>query len=159
MGYWSVPPVFEWQFSDICQNLKNTYTWSSSSPSKNQASVYFHRGKEKRKLNPCICTQRIGNSLNVCYQGNNEINYHASTEGSIIKFFLKMRGQPCGRVVKFTRSVLAAQSFTSSDPGRGPTHHSSSRAAAASHIAEIEGLTARIYNIPGGFGEKKKKNK
>ena len=31
---------------------------------------------------------------------------------------------PCGRVVKFTRSALAAQGFSSSDPGHryGPAH-------------------------------------
>ena len=39
-------------------------------------------------------------------------------------------------------------------------HHSSSHAEAASHRAQTEGPTARIYNyVLGGFGEKKKKKK
>ena len=37
-------------------------------------------------------------------------------------------------------------------------HHSQSHAEAASHIAQPEGSTTRIYNhVLGGFGEKKKK--
>ena len=36
-------------------------------------------------------------------------------------------------------------------------HHSSGHAEAASHIAQPEGPTTRIYNyVLGGFGEKKK---
>ena len=39
-------------------------------------------------------------------------------------------------------------------------HRSSGHTEAASHIAEPEALTTRIYNyVPGGFGEKKKKKK
>ena len=38
-------------------------------------------------------------------------------------------------------------------------HHSSSHAEVASHIAELEGPTTRIYNyVLGDFGEKKEKN-
>ena len=37
------------------------------------------------------------------------------------------RGLPCGRVVKFARSVLAAQGFAGSDPGCG---HGTTRQAA-----------------------------
>ena len=37
-------------------------------------------------------------------------------------------------------------------------HHSSGHAEVASHIAQPEALTTRMYKyIPGGFGEKKKK--
>ena len=37
---------------------------------------------------------------------------------------IRHRGQPCGPVVKLTRSALVAQSFTGSDPGcgHGPAH-------------------------------------
>ena len=52
---------------------------------------------------------------------------------------------------------MAAQGFASLDPGCGPTHRSSGHAEAASHIAQPEALTTRIYNyVPGGFGEKNK---
>ena len=33
----------------------------------------------------------------------------------------KTRGQPCGRVVKFTHSALVAQCFAGLDPGRRPS--------------------------------------
>ena len=63
-------------------------------------------------------------------------------------------------MVKFAHSALAAQGFAGSDSGHRPTHHSSGHAEAASHIAEPEGPTTRIYNyVLGGFGEKKKKKK
>ena len=40
--------------------------------------------------------------------------------------------------------------FAGSDPGHGPTHHSSSHAEAASHLEELERHTTRIYNyVPG----------
>ena len=65
-------------------------------------------------------------------------------------------GQPCGEVVKFVCSTLAAQGFASSDPG----HSSLSHAEAASHIAQPEALTTRIYNyILGVLWEKTKKKK
>ena len=39
-------------------------------------------------------------------------------------------------------------------------HHPSDHVEAASHIAQPEALTTRIYNyVLGGFGEKKKKGK
>ena len=48
--------------------------------------------------------------------------------------------------------------FASSDPGHGPTHRSSSHAVAASHIEQLEALTAKIHNYVLGFwGEKRKK--
>ena len=63
-------------------------------------------------------------------------------------------------MVKFTRSTLVPQGFTSSNPGRGhgtahqamlmwrPTCHNQKRP------------TARIYNyVLGGFGEKKEEKK
>ena len=47
--------------------------------------------------------------------------------------------------------------FAGSDPG---CRHSLSHAGVASHIAQLETLTTRIYNyVLGGFGEKKKKEK
>ena len=66
-------------------------------------------------------------------------------------------GQTHGRVVKFVHCVSAAQGFPGLDPGRRP-HSSSSHAEAASHIAELERPTTRIYSyVLGGLGEKKKK--
>ena len=39
-------------------------------------------------------------------------------------------------------------------------YHSSSHAEIASHIAELAGPTARMYNyVLGGFGEKKKEKR
>ena len=47
--------------------------------------------------------------------------------------------------------------FTGSAPGRRPTHCSSSHAVVASHIAELEWFTTRIYNyVLRLWGEKKK---
>ena len=60
-------------------------------------------------------------------------------------------------MVKFARSPSATQGFVSLDPGRrhGTAHQAISEVA--SHIAELEGPTTRIYNyVQGGFGEKKK---
>ena len=60
-------------------------------------------------------------------------------------------------MVKFERSTSAAQGFAGSDPGRGQgtTHQAMLR---ASHIAQPEALTARLYNyVLWGFAEKKKK--
>ena len=54
-------------------------------------------------------------------------------------------------------SALAAQGFTGSDPGHG--HGTTYRPAeAASHIAEPEGPTTRIYNyvLGGLWGEEEK---
>ena len=63
-------------------------------------------------------------------------------------------------MIKFSCSALATWGFRASDPGNGPTYCSSSHAEAASHIAQPEGPTTRIYNhVLGGFGEKKKKKK
>ena len=65
------------------------------------------------------------------------------------------RGQPCGWVVKFVHSALAAQGFAGLDAGRSSGH-----AEAGSHIANPEGPTTGIYNyVLGGFREKKKKKK
>ena len=61
-------------------------------------------------------------------------------------------------MVKFLRSTLAAQGFAGLDSrhGHGTAHQA--HAEMASHIAESEGPTTRIYNyVLGGFGEKKKK--
>ena len=70
------------------------------------------------------------------------------------------RGQPCGRVVKFACSISAAQGFTGSDPGRGHGTAHQAMLEVASHIAQPEGPTSRIYNyVLGGFGDKKKKKK
>ena len=75
-----------------------------------------------------------------------------------ITFKKKMRGQPRGRVVKFTCSASVAQGFSSLDARHRPKHRSSSHAEAMSHMAQPEGSTTRIYNyVLGGFGEKKKK--
>ena len=34
---------------------------------------------------------------------------------------MRMRGRPCGQVVKFTHSTSAAQGFAGLDPGHGPS--------------------------------------
>ena len=57
-------------------------------------------------------------------------------------------------MVKFVRSASAAWGFPGSDPGRGTWHHSSGHVEAASHIAQVEEPTTKIYNYEqGGFGE------
>ena len=57
-------------------------------------------------------------------------------------------------MVKFAHSTSAAQAFTGLDPGHGHGH-----AEVASHIAQPEGPTTRIYNyVLGAFEEKKKKS-
>ena len=75
----------------------------------------------------------------------------------------KDRGQPCGRGVQLGCSTLGAWGFAGSDPTahHGLTwHRSPGHAEAASHTAQPEALTTRIYNyVLGGFGEKKKKKK
>ena len=63
-------------------------------------------------------------------------------------------------MVRFALSPLAAQGFTSSDPGRGHGTAHQAHAEAASHMAQPEEPTTRIYNyVLGGFGEKPKKRK
>ena len=71
------------------------------------------------------------------------------------------RPTPRGGVVKFARSVMAAQGFTGSDPGRGHgTTHQATHVEAASHMTQLEGRTTKINNyVLGGFGEKKQKEK
>ena len=49
--------------------------------------------------------------------------------------------------------------FAGSDPGRRPTYCSSGHAEVASHMAEQEGLTTRIYNYALGLWGGKKKRK
>ena len=57
-------------------------------------------------------------------------------------------------MVKFTHSASAAQG---SDPGHGP---SLGRVEAASHMPQLEGPTAKMYNyVLGGFWEKKAEKK
>ena len=61
-------------------------------------------------------------------------------------------------MVKFESSTLLAQ-VVSSDPGHGPTHHSSSHAVAAPHMEELEGPTTRIYNYVLGLYRENRKRK
>ena len=62
-------------------------------------------------------------------------------------------------MLKSARSTSAAQGFAGSDP-RQTWHRSPSHAEAASHIAELEGPTTRIYSyVLGGFAGQKKKRK
>ena len=69
-----------------------------------------------------------------------------------------MRGWSCGRVVKFARSALAAQSFHWFGSWAWTKHRSSSHAEVVSYIAKLEGPTVRIYScVLEGFEEKKKK--
>ena len=63
-------------------------------------------------------------------------------------------------MTKFTCSTLVAQGFAGSDASWGTWHHSSGHAEVASHIAQPEALTTRIYDyVLGGFEEKNKKKK
>ena len=62
---------------------------------------------------------------------------------------------PCGRVVKFAHSALAAQGFTGSDPGCGHGTAHQAMLWQVAHIAQREALTTRIYNyvLGGLWGE------
>ena len=63
-------------------------------------------------------------------------------------------------MVKLPCSISAAGDFTGSDPGRGHGSTHQAMVEAASHIAQPEALTTRIYNfVLRGFGEKKKKKR
>ena len=54
--------------------------------------------------------------------------------------------------------LFSSPGFAGSNPGHRPTHHASSYAGAASHMAELEGPTPRMYScVLGGFGEEKKR--
>ena len=65
----------------------------------------------------------------------------------------------CGQVVKLVHSALAALGFHWFGSWTWTWHRSSGRPEAASHIAQQEALTTRVYNyVMGGFGEKEKKN-
>ena len=55
--------------------------------------------------------------------------------------------------------LFSGPGFPGLDPGRGPTHCSSSHAVVASHIEKLEGPTTRIYNYVLGLWEEKKKRK
>ena len=69
--------------------------------------------------------------------------------------FLRLGAAPVAEWVKFVRSASVAQGFTGSDPGRGHGH-----AEVASHMPQLEGPAAKIYNyVPVGFGEIKQKKK
>ena len=70
------------------------------------------------------------------------------------------RGWPCGRVVKLARSAAGGPVFRWFDSWAQRWHCSSSHAEAASHMPQLEGPTTKnIQLCPGGFGEKKEKNK
>ena len=70
------------------------------------------------------------------------------------------RGWPRGRVVKFARSAAGGPVFSQFESWARTWHCSSNHAEAASHMSQLEGPTTKIYNyVPGGFGEKKGKNK
>ena len=63
-------------------------------------------------------------------------------------------GWPRGWVVKLAHSAWVAQGFPGLDPGHGHGTVHQAMLKAASHIAQPEALTARIYNyVLGGFGE------
>ena len=67
-------------------------------------------------------------------------------------------GQPCGWVVKFTRSTSAAQGLAGLNPGRGhgTAHQAMLRWHPTCHNEEDSQLKVHNYE-PGGFGEKKEK--
>ena len=54
-------------------------------------------------------------------------------------------------------ALLQWLGFAGLDPGRGPTHHSSNHAVAASHIGELEWLARRIHNYTLGLWGRKQK--
>ena len=63
-------------------------------------------------------------------------------------------------MVKFTHSAFVAQGFTQFRTWGWAWHRPPGHAEVASHIAELEGPTTRIYNyVLGGLWEKKKKKK
>ena len=64
-------------------------------------------------------------------------NYHHQFRLHINKECI-LGGRPSTVVVKFTLSALVAPGFTGSDPGCGPTQHSSSHAVEVSHTQKIE---------------------
>ena len=76
---------------------------------------------------------------------------------SILKIWA--RGQPRGRVVKFTCSAVAAQGFTGWNLGHGHgTTHPSGHAEVASHMPQLEGPTTKNTQLcsRGLWGEKGK---
>ena len=70
-----------------------------------------------------------------------------------------MRGWPRGRVVKFAHSVAGGTVFRWFESWARTWHCSSDHAEVASHMPQLEGPTTKYTTIPGGFGEKKEKNK
>ena len=69
-------------------------------------------------------------------------------------------GWPHGRVTKFECSTSATQGFIGSGSWSLTWHHSSGHADMASHIAQPEVLTTRIYNyVLGGFGGRRRRKK
>ena len=69
-------------------------------------------------------------------------------------------GRPRGRVVKFVRSTAGSPVFRQFESWARTWHCSSSHAEVASHMPQLEDPQLKIYNyVPGGFGEKKEKNK
>ena len=67
-------------------------------------------------------------------------------------------GWPHSQVVRFAHSASAAWGFASSDPGCGHGTAHLGHAKAASHIAQPEALTTRIYScVPGALGRRRKK--
>ena len=69
------------------------------------------------------------------------------------------RGRPCGRVVKFSHSAVAAQGFTSSDPGRGrgTAHQAMLRRCPTCHNWKDPELKVYIQLCTGAiWGEKGK---
>ena len=66
-------------------------------------------------------------------------------------------GWPCGQVVKFTRSTLAAQGFAGADPGR--RYSTANQAMLRQHPTwhEQKDPQLRIHNyVLGGLGRRKK---
>ena len=56
-----------------------------------------------------------------------------------------------------SHALLWQPGFAGLDPGHRPTRHSSSRAVAAAHTEELEGLIMGCTTMYWGFGEEKKK--
>ena len=142
--------ITSWLYNKIQFNLTQCIFWPFFFIMLTQLISSTNGKCSQRKVRILIFTL----NLRCCKSSDRKIVLYTITIRPIVKK-RKMRGQPCGRVLHFSspgfhqfRSLAQTQ------------HHSSDHAEVASHIAEPERPTTRIYNcVLGGFGEKKKTEK
>ena len=77
------------------------------------------------------------------------------------QFERKIRGWPCGRVVKLSRSAAGSPVFRWFESWAQTWHCSSNHSEAASHMPQLEGPTTKNIQLCAGglWGEKGKKIK